>query len=279
MGRRLRSPLDIRDRREDNTTMTSETTVHFLGRCSCGFALRTEEGSAQQVERYRDMSTPAIPYRMGAQHYVRCPEGHKPFKLYRVEGEFSEAFECDARCENAKGHTCKCSCGGMNHGKAYAISPTEIHYVENPDAAVAMAAYKQAVAQDPTVFGGRDIDEEDIAAEGRMLEAQEAVVRRGPTGEDLLGVVGDKLYAEGKVTFVKDINDATMYLFRATEGDTGKIGTVKWFAPSFVNERYEKGQVIQFRAKVKAHDDNQYGKATVVTYLEEMVPALPEVQS
>lgn len=253
--------------------MSTETTVHFLGRCLCGFALRTEEGEAQVAERYRDMSTPGVPYRMGAQYYVRCPEGHKPFKLYRVEGEFSEAFECDSRCENAKGHTCKCSCGGMNHGKAYAVTPTDVVHVENAGAAI--ANYREIVAREPAAFGGRDVDEEDMAAETRMVEAQ-GEVRRGPTGEELLGQVGEKLYAEGKVTFVKDINDATLYLFRAVEGDTGKIGTVKWFAPSFINERYEKGQVIQFRAKVKAHNDDQYGKATVVTYLEEMVPALPE---
>jgi hypothetical protein len=25
--------------------------------------------------------------------------------------------KCDARCQNAKGHDCECSCGGANHGK------------------------------------------------------------------------------------------------------------------------------------------------------------------
>lgn len=25
--------------------------------------------------------------------------------------------KCDARCLNAKGHSCECSCGGANHGK------------------------------------------------------------------------------------------------------------------------------------------------------------------
>lgn len=24
--------------------------------------------------------------------------------------------KCDARCRNAKGHNCECSCGGKNHG-------------------------------------------------------------------------------------------------------------------------------------------------------------------
>lgn len=26
---------------------------------------------------------------------------------------------CDARCMNAKGHNCECSCGGANHGKGF----------------------------------------------------------------------------------------------------------------------------------------------------------------
>jgi hypothetical protein len=25
--------------------------------------------------------------------------------------------KCDARCTNAKGHKCECSCGGANHGR------------------------------------------------------------------------------------------------------------------------------------------------------------------
>jgi hypothetical protein len=25
---------------------------------------------------------------------------------------------CDARCTNARGHNCECSCGGKNHGMA-----------------------------------------------------------------------------------------------------------------------------------------------------------------
>lgn len=26
---------------------------------------------------------------------------------------------CNARCRNAKGEKCKCTCGGMNHGESY----------------------------------------------------------------------------------------------------------------------------------------------------------------
>lgn len=32
--------------------------------------------------------------------------------------QFPSMHKCDARCTNAKGHKCECSCGGANHGKA-----------------------------------------------------------------------------------------------------------------------------------------------------------------
>lgn len=28
---------------------------------------------------------------------------------------------CDARCQNARGHICECSCGGLNHGRGSAV--------------------------------------------------------------------------------------------------------------------------------------------------------------
>jgi hypothetical protein len=31
--------------------------------------------------------------------------------------ENGSKHKCDARCLNAKGHTCECECGGKNHGK------------------------------------------------------------------------------------------------------------------------------------------------------------------
>ena len=33
---------------------------------------------------------------------------------YRVDKP--SLHKCDARCMNAKGHNCECSCGGKNHG-------------------------------------------------------------------------------------------------------------------------------------------------------------------
>lgn len=42
---------------------------------------------------------------------------------------------CDARCENATGNTCECSCGGMNHGINRAIGTANIvqHLANSPE--------------------------------------------------------------------------------------------------------------------------------------------------
>lgn len=275
--------------------MSTETTVHFLGRCQCGFALRTEEGSAQTVERYRDMSTPAVPYRMGAQHYVRCPEGHKPFKLYRVEGEFSEAFECDARCENAKGHTCKCSCGGMNHGKAYAVQPTEVHHVENLGAAIANAHERYGVTG--IEVGGQSFSNDELRglreeerdaldgmgydkAEQRVIEEQREDIRHP---KQHIGVIGEKVYFDGILKDKREINDSVLHVFVAevrsdpppvncTIGYLIGEAKVEWWMPASVPDPgFEIGKGYALKAKVKRHDDNpKWGKATVVTYLEEV---------
>src|SRR5712691_11736277 len=36
-----------------------------------------------------------------------------------VTGTNNPEHKCDARCTNAKGYDCECSCGGKNHGAAY----------------------------------------------------------------------------------------------------------------------------------------------------------------
>lgn len=38
----------------------------------------------------------------------------------KVEG-FTTEHVCDARCTEAKGHKCECSCGGAQHGKAWLV--------------------------------------------------------------------------------------------------------------------------------------------------------------
>ncbi len=43
----------------------------------------------------------------------------------RVQGIFNPAVRCDARCTNARGHNCECSCGGENHGAGWGAAYRE----------------------------------------------------------------------------------------------------------------------------------------------------------
>jgi len=48
-----------------------------------------------------------------------CPCGAGYISWSRVDGVVSEKHTCDARCTNAIGPSCECSCGGKNHGKGW----------------------------------------------------------------------------------------------------------------------------------------------------------------
>lgn len=47
-------------------------------------------------------------------NYWRCVGCSRSYKIDRLKARLS-AHKCDARCTNAKGHNCECSCGGKNH--------------------------------------------------------------------------------------------------------------------------------------------------------------------
>jgi len=72
----------------------------MMYRCrTCGFTRRTDWPSKPEQRR--------------------CPQGHE-MKGMIIEAHKHETVKCDSRCTHAKGHTCDCSCGGENHGMAYA---------------------------------------------------------------------------------------------------------------------------------------------------------------
>lgn len=50
-----------------------------------------------------------------------CPRcGKESWNAKKIDG-FATATRCDARCSDAKGHTCECACGGKNHGKGFMV--------------------------------------------------------------------------------------------------------------------------------------------------------------
>lgn len=97
-------------------------TKPLLGRCKvkgCDYALFATDADVKPGESLSDVKAGQGAYRVNNGHVARCANGHKVFPLKRVKGTYSKDHKCDARCLNAKGHDCTCSCGGMNHGRGH----------------------------------------------------------------------------------------------------------------------------------------------------------------
>ncbi len=66
------------------------------------------------AERYGELTKLA---KHGQVPTGRTPEGKRVMAdrviFYKLRPSL---HKCDARCTNAKGHNCECSCGGANHG-------------------------------------------------------------------------------------------------------------------------------------------------------------------
>lgn len=94
----------------------------FLGRCrECDYVLFADAADAQRADSLRDV-TPGALFRTARGYVGRCFSGHKVFPLRQIQGTYSADHACDARCMNARGHTCTCSCGGVNHGRGHAAA-------------------------------------------------------------------------------------------------------------------------------------------------------------
>src|SRR5437868_697702 len=96
----------------------------YLGRCKhCDYALFATAEQVRLAESFKQVTAGTGPYKIPnyPNVYARCPERHKVFPLRQIKGTYSESHKCDARCLNAKGHDCTCSCGGANHGRGYAV--------------------------------------------------------------------------------------------------------------------------------------------------------------
>jgi hypothetical protein len=51
-----------------------------------------------------------------------CPRcGAYAWNAKAIDGFKVDECPCDARCTNAKGPSCNCSCGGANHGAGHAV--------------------------------------------------------------------------------------------------------------------------------------------------------------
>jgi len=97
----------------------------LLGRCKekgCDYVLFATRDQVQQADNFKEVKAGAGVFRVGNNgHFARCTNGHRFFPLKAIKGTYSKDHKCDARCLNAKGNDCTCSCGGMNHGRGYAV--------------------------------------------------------------------------------------------------------------------------------------------------------------
>jgi hypothetical protein len=231
--------------------MTAESKP-FLGRCKqCDYAVFATEEDLSPAADYKDV-LPGGAYRLqGRGVLARCTNNHRVFPLKRIEGTFSEDFKCDSRCLNARGRKCTCSCGGMNHGRGHAVQVQPI----------SERMTSREVAEQP-------------AAERRLVAEQTEAVRNP---KQHIGEIGEQVFFTAKLDHRRLANDTVLYVFLTevrtpiTDEYLGEA-KVEWWKPDWLDDpEYVDGEVYKFKAKVKRHDDNpKWGKATVVTYLEEV---------
>lgn len=82
----------------------------------CGF--RTSVLHSGQVD-IKPLDGVVYSHSMGSL-VVNCRGCHKPMYVNAVRSKFSAKRVCSDRCESSHGTICECSCGGKNHGAAFA---------------------------------------------------------------------------------------------------------------------------------------------------------------
>lgn len=93
-----------------------KTTYRIIFHCKCGVT--------RAYDYTKQLGRDVMFYRMDGEHKVyshhdaRCTCGKKVKETF-VHGVLNEKHICDARCLNATGRDCSCSCGGANHGAKY----------------------------------------------------------------------------------------------------------------------------------------------------------------
>jgi hypothetical protein len=181
---------------------------------------------------------------------ARCSNGHKWFVCKAVKGTYSENHKCDARCLNAKGNDCTCSCGGANHGRGHAVTVVQASDIQQ----------RHERATDQHHAGLLDMVAQAAVAENPALAKPER------TAGKHIGEVGQTIRGEVVIFSKRDLDASTLYTFTTTKNNL----CIKWFAPSHANPDWPVGKVLTLRAKVKAHKEFRGFPETIVTYVEEV---------
>jgi hypothetical protein len=222
----------------------AETTENYLGRCEtkgCDYAVFATPESIANVATFNEVQPGGV-YRVdsGPRVFSRCPTHRRTVMLSKVKGTYSDKHTCDSRCLNARGHDCTCSCGGVNHGRGYAITAP-------------VTATNAQVAQ--TIRDG--------FTEGVVMPTEWTSAAPAPMPEP-----GATIRSEVRCTRVThNVGDYSATLFTFVT-ETGR--TLKWFAPDYLGNAFEAGEEATIRAKVKRINEWNGRIEAIVTHVEKI---------
>ena len=83
------------------------------------FARQDETGKIISMYGWIQAYGGGKPPEYGGDPLALCPKCGKLMSFGQLKAVTAPEHVCDARCINARGHNCECSCGGANHGKAW----------------------------------------------------------------------------------------------------------------------------------------------------------------
>jgi hypothetical protein len=216
--------------------MVPMDTAPLLGKCKhpdCNYVIFATRSDVKPAEDFREVTAGTGVYKVGNNgFFARCTNRHKFFAVKAIKGTYSPDHKCDARCLNAKGWTCTCSCGGANHGRGHVA--TVVNAAELPAAPkVEKIAYPVGIRTD-----------------GKHL-----------------GEVGKTIRGEVKIARVIPLNSGkVLYKFITNGGDN-----IDWYVPAEYDPEWTEGKVLTIRAKVIRHESHErFGNSTVVIYVEEV---------
>lgn len=86
--------------------------------CKCGVVARVDGSQERGTALFEFMYPPGIRTRKGWRNpaWASCWVCGAALAFRPIKAKLAPDVRCDHRCTRSKGVTCKCSCGGDNHG-------------------------------------------------------------------------------------------------------------------------------------------------------------------
>lgn len=110
------------ERRAATPSRSIMKTTRYITKCRCGAHTSTLATNVGRADA--DMGACFVDERGEAGVFgglaIRCRGCGKAARAVAVIGKFSAKHVCNAKCLASHSGKCECSCGGKNHGAAYA---------------------------------------------------------------------------------------------------------------------------------------------------------------